>query len=432
MKAQVGAFVPAAESRSAEPPPRLLFVGVVGDPCADRIVADMAQLGAICAVVAPANAFAARTRFVQRVFAMPDWRWRPMRALSLAHRLEEIVETWRPELILPIDDLSSLTLRDARLFANASPHLRKLLASSLGDPRNFDVASSRRSMMQLARSIGVRTPREADAGSLSQARAAADAFGYPVVLKRDLSCGGGGVAIVKEERELESAFVSLYWRARAKRLASWFPGYRSGGAPYLTCQEFIPGELAYRVAACVNGRELEGMDFAVINRGPFDTGPSIYIKGIEHAEMARSSRRMIAAMSISGLVSLDYMLSPRGDAYLIEMNPRPVHTGHLGALFGRDVHVAALRGRAVASPSRQRASAPETIALFPRALDQQPDSAYLTPGSNVYHDIPWDDPVSLDNYRLWLEARHPAMRPVLGGRLGSGADSAHESLASVE
>jgi len=419
MNVHVGEFAPRAALKAAELSPRLLFVGVAGDPCADRIVADMARLGAICAVVAPADCFAARTRFVQRVFALPDWRWRPLRALSLAHRLEEIVEAWRPDLILPIDDLSSLALRDASLFANSSPYLRGLLATSLGDPRNFDVASSRRSMMQLARSIGVRAPREADAGSLAAARAAAGAFGYPVVLKRDLSCGGGGVAIVKEVKELKSAYISLYLHAQAKRIAAWIPGYRSAGAPYLTCQEFIPGELAYRVAACVNGRELEGMDFAVLDRGPFDTSPSIYIKGIEHEEMARSSQRMIAAMNISGLVSFDYVLSPRGDAYLIEMNPRPVHSGHLGALFGHDVHAAALRGRAT-PPARGPAPPPPppgVIALFPRALDMQPDSAELKPGSNVYHDIPWDDPVSLDAYRLWLEARHPQMKPVLGERM---------------
>jgi hypothetical protein len=421
MNVHVGDFVPGAASKVAGPqaefPPRVLFVGVAGDPCADRIVADMAQLGAICAVVAPADSFAARTRFVSRVFALPDWRWRPLRALSLAHRLEEIVEAWRPDLILPIDDLSSLALRDARFYADAGPHLRALLASSLGDPRNFDVASSRRSMMQLARSIGVRAPREADAGSLATARAAAGAFGYPVVLKRDLSCGGGGVAIVKEEKALKPAFTSLYLHAQAKRLAAWIPGYRSAGAPYLTCQEFIPGELAYRVAACVNGRELEGMDFAVLKRGPFDTSPSVYIKGIEHDEMASASRRMIAAMNISGLVSFDFVLSPRGDAYLIEMNPRPIHSGHLGALFGRDVHAAVLRGRATSRPGRRPAKAPETIALFPRAIDQKPDSAALEPGSNVYHDIPWDDPASLNAYRLWLEARHPQMKPVLGERL---------------
>jgi hypothetical protein len=161
------------------------------------------------------------------------------------------------------------------------------------------------------------------------------------------------------------------------------------------------------------------MDFAVLERGPFDTSPSIYIKGIANDEMASASRRMIAAMDISGLVSFDFVLSPRGDAYLIEMNPRPIHSGHLGSLFGRDVHAALLRGRAKVRTGRPARRPPETIALFPRALDQQPDSAALAPGSSTYHDIPWDDPVSLVAYRHWLEARHPQMKPVLAERLGT-------------
>jgi hypothetical protein len=412
MNAHVSAATIAA-GPATETPPRLLFVGVAGDPCADRIVADMARHGAVCAVMAPFDSFAARTRFVQRVFAVPDWRWRPLRALGMARRLEEIVEAWRPDLILPIDELSSIALRDARLVAQASEPLRRLLATSLGEVSAFGVASSRRAMMKLAREIGVRAPRERDAESFAEARDAAAEFGLPVVLKRDLSCGGGGVAIVSEERGLSAAHRRLWFSAFWRRSLGSIPGYRPSEGPALTLQEFIPGKLAYRVSACVNGRELEGVDLLVDRRGPFDTRPSSYVRGLENAEMADGARRMIAAMKISGVVSFDFVLSPHGDAYLIEMNPRPVHSGHLGALFGHDVHAAALFRRAGLGALPEGAP-PETVALFPRAFEADPDNPDLKPGSKVLHDIPWDDPEALDAYREWLEHRHPHLRPRLG------------------
>jgi len=269
--------------------------------------------------------------------------------------------------------------------------------------------------MRLARALGLPTPREADAPDFAHARWAAEAFGYPLALKRDLTCGGFGVAIARDAIQLKRGFTRLQRQGRLRRLAAGLPGYRFSGSAPLTAQEFIPGALAHRVAACQEGRELEGMDFLALKREPFDTGPSRYIRGVSQPEMAEASRRVIAALKLSGLASFDFILNRRGEAWLIEINPRPSASAHLGALFGHDLYAALLR-RAEDPRERPklRAQPPETIALFPGAIDAEPRGADFCAGSPFFRDVPWNYSEALAAYSQWLDQRHPDVAPVLG------------------
>ena len=389
----------------APPRRRLLFVTLLDDPGSDRIVADLGEAGAECAVVGPVRAFAARSRFARRVFPLPSRGGAAIRSLTLALRLDGVTRAWSPDRIVPLDDLAARALRDPGLLRRAGPKLRRVLEASLGDPERFEVACSRQALLGLAERIGVRTPRQEIAPDLACAKRAASRLGYPVVLKREQSCGGAGVNIVTDDKGLERAFRREWARATAKRRLGWIPGYRLSDRVALTLQEFITGDLAFRVSACVGGEEREGFNLVAEARHPEETGASTRVRALENDEMRDAARRLVAALRCEGIVSLDFILTPKGEAYLVEMNARPIASGHLGRLFGHDVHATAfgLDPRARPSP----VTPIRVIALFPRELDRDPDSAYLAAESGVFHDVPGDDPALVAAYMTWLEARHP-------------------------
>lgn len=402
--------------------PRILFVSLFDDIGSDRIVAAMGRDGAECGVIGAPEAFAARSRFVSKFFRLPSVGGYWARSVFFGRRLDRIARKWRPDLVVPLDEFSARTLRDPRLYREAEPSVRRLLQRSLGAPANFDTICSRHRIVETARAIGVETPCQEAVADLAAARRVAASFGYPVVLKREQTCGGAGVAIVPDEASLTRAYRRASLKAATKRAVQRVLGFGTVDQAALVLQRHVPGPLAFRVAACAEGVVLDGISFLAECTHPAATGASTVLRPIERPDMDEATRHLVAALGCSGLVSLDFILAPNGAACLIEMNPRPVASGHLGRLYGHDIYRALLdnvRGTQ-ADPCSESAAPPSTIALFPRELDRDPRSAHVDAPSEVFHDIPWDDPDVVEAYAAWLERRHPAerlhLREMLSGK----------------
>jgi len=131
-------------------------------------------------------------------------------------------------------------------------------------------------------------------------------------------------------------------------------------------------------------------------------------------------------------VSFDFLLSRDGRATLIEMNARPVGSGHLAARFGHDLYGAWLKrfpGFSV-SESRSLEEAPRSVALFPKEMQRDPESPCLQPGTDHLHDIPWDEPRIVASYRDRLMLRHPGHADAIARRLASVPDASRSAQRS--
>lgn len=392
--------------------PRVLFLSLFNDVGSDRIVAAMGRLGACCGVIASSDAFAARSRFVDRLFRLPRFGRYWTRSLFFAGRLARITQAWRPDLVIPLDEFSARTLRDPRLYRKAQPAVRSLLERSLGRPDRFDAICSRHRLVEMAHALGIRTPPQQAVDDIAAAKRAAADLGYPVVLKREQTCGGAGVAIAHDEDSLAHAYRRAARKAATKRSVQRILGLKNADESPLVLQRHVPGPLAFRIVACCEGEVLDGISFLSDRAHPAVTGASTILRPIERADMDEATRKLVAALRCSGLVSLDFILRPDGEAVLIEMNPRPVASGHLGRLFGHDIYAALLdnfRGT-LAAPAPAMGARPSAIALYPRELDRDPRSASIDAPISVLHDVPWDDPDVVRAYAAWLERRHPADR----------------------
>jgi hypothetical protein len=72
-------------------PRKFLFVDLCNDPGSDRIVAELGRLGAHCELIAPPSSFAAKSRFVRKLYPLAERGGAALRGLQLGRRLAAIV-----------------------------------------------------------------------------------------------------------------------------------------------------------------------------------------------------------------------------------------------------------------------------------------------------------------------------------------------------
>ena len=399
--------------------PRIVFVTLSDDVGSERIVSEMGRQGAACAVLGRPGSLASLCRGVH-AYDLPSRAGAWAAAMAVPRRLESLMSLWCPDAVVPLDDLAAQILRDAALSRRTSAGLHAVLRASLGDPDHYPTVCSRSHLIDLAAGLGVRTPGQRPLTTLRSAVAAAADLGYPVLLKREQTCGGGGVTLVETAPALSTAFRSANRKAKAKRFARRIAGLVASNDRPLTLQAFVEGRLALRSVACREGCILAGITFAADQLDPPVTGSSTVIRRIDHPEIETAVRLITAALGCSGFLSFDFLVSPDGSAYLIELNARPVGSGHLGSGCAGDIYGAWLEqfpGFHGATPVAPALAPDQPIALFPKEMQRDPASARLLPGAPHFHDIPWDEPRVLAAYRDRLLRRHPAQADLIARRL---------------
>ncbi len=399
--------------------PRIVFVTLSDDTGSERIVSEMRRQGAACAVLGRRNCMASLCRDVIH-HRLPSYAGVWASAIAVPRHLETLVVDWHPDAVVPIDDLSAQLLRDIAVSKRTSAALRRLLSASLGDPDHYRTVCSRHRLIALAATLGIRTPGQRSVADLHAARAAAAELGYPVLLKREQTCGGRGVTLIDDATALPGAFHAADRRAKVKRRARRLVGLATSGEPPLTLQAHAPGMLVLRTVACREGRVLDGITFAAERLDPPLTGSSTLIHRIDHAEIDEAVRLLVASLGCSGFVSFDFLASPDGPSYLIELNARTVGSGHLAVRFGHDIYgrwLAQFRGASFRDPHPSRVDPARPIALFPKEMQRNPASPCLSPDAAHLHDVPWDEPRVIEAYRDRLIRQHPAQADLIARRL---------------
>ena len=371
---------------------RILFVTLTNDVGSDRLTAEMGRLGAIVAVLGPAGSFASLSRYVQDRFPLPAGPGAWLSAAALPGYLALAARSWEPDAIVPLDELAALALRT---LATTQPGgaLGRLLARSLGRVTGFEAACHRAPLMEVASRCGVQVPRfwTTQGGMLPF-----DADAFPLFVKRDHSSGSGGVSLVRNQAELTVALRRARMKHGLKSAVARATGYRHGEAPILL-QQAVTGRLAMHTAVCRDGGVIDGISLRAERAHP-TKGSSTVLAGIEHPQMAEAARTLVAALGCSGFVSFDFILDRDDRAFLIEMNPRPIGSTHLGRLFGHDLCRAFLDDAPAAEVAGERLAPGARIALFPKELERDPVSDCLERGSGLYHDVPRDDPAIVEAY----------------------------------
>jgi hypothetical protein len=209
----------------------------------------------------------------------------------------------------------------------------------------------------------------------------ADECGFPVIVKFDGFTSGYGVRVCNDKRELITVLEARPTHPRHAKFV---------------VQKFVRGEVYGVTLSGLEGKPLAGFSF-VKHRCTTKNGPTSVARHARRPDILKRSFELFEKFGLNGYAGVDYIVDETGQAFLLEVNPRLMPTGHFSDAFGVDLTVALL-----AAVRRQPAPKPTTpkheyVALFPNEWVRDPESSYLR---TAFHDVPEDDPSVVAAMRL--------------------------------
>ncbi|HYH18861.1 MAG TPA: ATP-grasp domain-containing protein [Azospirillum sp.] len=372
------------------PPNRnlLILATASASPGLAQLPKALVRAGFNVGAVAPEGGLILATRYLSVSAALPG----ALDVPAYVDAMLGLMKLWRFETIIPGDDWSVRYLHAIAAQAEEGkvpgPLANVVLRSAMPKPHRA-LIETKAGVIELARSLGLDAPEQIRPASAEAVRAFCRTHGVPVVVKSDFSTSGAGVLVLDDEE-------------RAVRAALGHnPGCKVPWSPeILMVQRFIRGTPASVALACREGAVLGAFCYATERANPEPTGAATVIRTIDRPDMLAAAGRLVDALKLTGLVGFDFLVEEgTGRAFLLELNPRPPQSAHIGALVGVDL-CAALAGAAAG-----RAEPGQTVALFPGEWIRDPDSPYLL---SALHPVPWEDVALLSAI---VETRAAARRP---------------------
>jgi carbamoyl-phosphate synthase large subunit len=189
-------------------------------------------------------------------------------------------------------------------------------------PDMIDMAEDRERFQQMLHRAGLRQPPNRTARTEAEALAAAEAIGYPLVVRPSYVLGGRAMEIVHEPRDLER-----YMNEAVKV---------SNDSPVLL-DRFLNDAIEVDVDAVCDGRDvviggiMEHIEQAGVHSGdsacslpPFSLSPML------QEELKRQTIVMAKALDVVGLMNVQFAIQTEPDrgplVYVLEVNPRASRT----------------------------------------------------------------------------------------------------------
>lgn len=327
------------------------------------------------------DSFLAKTRYVQKRYKLDI----PNLALT---RLAQAINDFKPDLLIPgceetvrwFHNIALLNESDAS--TNGISLLQKIILASLGSSECYDITLSKSSMHTFATHLGLRTPPQMPATTVKDAQLAANAIGYPVVLKGEHGSAGSSVRICHTESEINNAYQELLTTNSKQKI---------------DIQKYIDGEAAMCTGVVKEGTLLNSFFALKLHTHPLPTSPCSVARLSNSSEAQFTLSTLVQHLKFNGFCSCDFIVEKNTQMpYLLEFNPRPTPISALGHIFRHDLCVALAEAWGYISnqPSIPHAYR-DTIALFPNEWMRDFTSPYLT---SAYHDVPWHDPKLLKAY----------------------------------
>jgi carbamoyl-phosphate synthase large subunit len=184
-------------------------------------------------------------------------------------------------------------------------------------PEAIDLAEHRGAFGRVLAEAGLPAPRHGTATSFAQAKAVADAIGYPVLVRPSYVLGGRGMEIAYDEAMLES------YIERATEIAPDHP---------VLVDRFLDDAVEIDVDALFDGEQLyiggvmEHIEEAGIHSGDSACAlPPITLGARDIAAIRTSTLAIARGVGVRGLLNVQYALV--GDVlYVLEANPRASRT----------------------------------------------------------------------------------------------------------
>ncbi len=201
---------------------------------------------------------------------------------------------------------SALCAQSKITFIGPPPHAIRLMG---------DKARARRTMKELG--LDPIPGSEGVVRSVEEAKEAASAIGYPVLLKASAGGGGKGMRVVESERDLEHAFNEACLEAE-----------KAFGNPSLYLEKYIVNgrHIEFQVIADAYGNAIHlGERECSIQRSHqklLEESPSPVIDAGTRNQLGSRVARAVAAIGYVNAGTVEFLRDEDGNLYFMEMNTR--------------------------------------------------------------------------------------------------------------
>jgi carbamoyl-phosphate synthase large subunit len=193
-------------------------------------------------------------------------------------------------------------------------------------PDAIDLAEDRDRFKRLLDRLKLRQPESGIAKSPEEARAIADAIGYPVLIRPSYVLGGRAMEIVHDAGHLDRYIARL--AADLDRPSDLVVSDRRP----LLIDRYLSDAIEVDVDCLADGRDtfvagiMEHIEEAGIHSGDSACSlPPRSLKPSVIAELERQTRELALALDVGGLMNAQYAIKD-GEIYVLEVNPRASRT----------------------------------------------------------------------------------------------------------
>lgn len=279
------------------------------------VVRSLSRLPLEIGVVAHhSTALAVRSRGASVYFPAPSAK---RDRAGFTTRLAEVIEGWRPRVVLPLTDASLECLRQL------PEELRRKTIIPCADPETLEGVVEKQGLLERAASLGLKVPQsllisldEIRSGLCGETADAIDRFSYPAVLKPNRS------EPVTRLAPTAVSFNPVAYPASPSEVHQALTRYGEHGDSVLLQQRIIGS--GYGVfCLCDRGEPLVTFCHRRILEKPPSGGPSVLSESIppEEAPVAEA-HRLLQALAWDGVAMVEFKQHTDGAFYLMEINAR--------------------------------------------------------------------------------------------------------------
>ncbi|MCR4853358.1 MAG: formate-dependent phosphoribosylglycinamide formyltransferase [Prevotella sp.] len=263
--------------------------------------------------------------------------------------LEAVVRKHQPDIIVPEIE----AIRTEKLFQFEEQGVQVVPSA-----RAVNYTMNRRAIRDLAsKELGLRTAKYFYAKTLEEFKTAAEAIGFPCVVKPLMSSSGHGQSYVYKAEELVAAFQEAMDNSR-------------GDVKEVIIEEFIDFESEFTLLTVTqkNGPTLFCPPIGHVQKGG-DYRESWQPYAISDEALAKAQHmadEVTKALTGAGIWGVEFFLTRQGEVIFSELSPRPHDTGmvtlgHTTNLSEFELHFRAVMGLPIAGIHLEHAGASAVI-----------------------------------------------------------------------
>lgn len=227
--------------------------------------------------------------------------------------VERIIVKEKPDAILL--GFGGQTALNCGLELEASGVLQKYGVRVLGTPIDTIRTTEDRGLFNnCMRTLDVKVPRSKAVHDVDGALAAADAIGYPVMMRSGFSLGGLGSGMCADAATLRERAEAAFVHVPQVLVEEWLNGWK---------------EVEYEVVRdaadnCITVCNMENVDPLGIHTGEsFVVAPSQTLSDVEYHKLRSIAIHVVRSLGVVGECNIQYALDPHSDDYrVIEVNAR--------------------------------------------------------------------------------------------------------------